>query len=160
MPTSSKPRKRYRPKPVIVNPVEYVRESVKPLAAHGSYVVDWSLKNHAAFGSLLQGRATKTELDVLVAARNICEAIAVTRKGRDDHGTLARSAVALIDICARANQGKGTAMRAPEMQAMRDLMATHDDLLAKINVKEFEDALAYARKEIAAGRAARLKEVA
>lgn len=140
--------------------MEFVKESLKPLAEHDSYVIDWKLKNHAAFESLLQGRATKLQLDVLVGARNICEALVVTLKGRDVDGTLTRSAVALIEICERASKGKGTAMRAPEIQAMRDLMAFHDALLDAVTIQQFETALAYARKEIAAGKATRLKEVA
>lgn len=160
MPASSKPRKRYKPRPVILNPIEFVRESLTPLVESGSYVIDWKLKNHTAFASLLRGEATKTQLDVLVAARNVTEALVVTLKGQDIDGTLTRSAVALIDICARANQGKGTAMKAPEMQALRDLMDFHDQLLDAVTVKQFEAALTYARKEIAAGRAARLKEPA
>ena len=50
-------------------------------------------------------------------------------------------------------------MRAAEIQAMRDLMAFHDELLDAVTVQQFERALAYARKEIAAGRAAYLKEI-
>ena len=160
MPATKKPRKKYRPKSVILNTMEFVKESIKPLAEHDSYVIDWKLKNHVAFATLLRGEAKKAQLDTLVAARNICEALVVTLKGQDIDGTLTRSAVALIEVCARANAGKGTAMRAPEMQAMRDLMAFHDELLDAVTVQQFERALAYARKEIAAGRAARLKEVA
>jgi hypothetical protein len=46
------------------------------------------------------------------------------------------------------------------MQAMRDLMQLHDELLDVVTIRQFEDALAYARKEIAAGRASTLKELA
>lgn len=160
MPASSKPRKKYRPRHIMLNTVEFVKESLKPLVEHDSYVMDWKLKNHVAFAALMRGEARKPELDSLVAARNICEALVVTLKGQDIDGTLTRSAVALIEICARANAGKGTAMKAPEIQALRDMMAFHDELLGAVTVKQFEVALAYARKEIAAGRAARLKEVA
>lgn len=157
MPTSSKPRRKYRPKPVRLNAHEYVLESVKPLTQHDSYVVDWSIKNHMAFQALMQGQATRDHLNTLVAARNICEAIAVTLKGADPDGTLTRSAVALIDICDRANAGKGTAMKAAEMQAVRDLLASHDELLKQVTVREFEEALAYAKREVAEGRSTRLK---
>jgi hypothetical protein len=51
-------------------------------------------------------------------------------------------------------------MKAPEIQAMRDMMSFHDELLEVVTVGQFEKALAYARREIQAGRANRLKEVA
>lgn len=159
MPKSSKPRKKYRPKPVLLDPLGYAVESSTLLKDHGSWLLDWSLRNNVAFGELLKGRANKTDLDTLVAARNITEALVVTLKGVDIDGTLTRSACALIDICDRANAGKGTAMKAPEMQAMRDLMALHDELLEVVTVGQFETALAYARKEIEAGRATHLKGV-
>ena len=160
MPANKKPRKRYRPKPVMLNTIEYVQESVQPLAEHGTWLVDWGLKNHGAFDALMKGQATKAHLDTLVAARNITEALVVTLDGADNDGTLTRSAVALIEICDRANAGRGTAMKAPEIQAMRDLLALHDEILGVVSIKQFEVALAYAKKEIAAGRAARLKEPA
>lgn len=159
MPASKKPRKQYRPKPVMRNAFEYAVESAKPLAEHGSYVIDWKLKNVVAFGALMRGQATRVELDVLVACRNIVEALVFTLKGVDIGGCLARSKVALLDICDRANAGKGTAMRAPEIQALRDLMEFHDALLDVVTVQQFEDALAYARKELTSGRADRLKSV-
>lgn len=159
MPATKKPRKKYRPRPVLLNTMEFVKESIKPPAEHDSYVVDWSLKNHIAFEALMQGQATRDHLNTLVAARNICEAITVTMKGLDPDGTLVRSEAALIDICDRANAGKGTAMRAAEMQALRDLMASHDELLKCVNVKQFEAALAYAKREVVEGRVRKLKAI-
>lgn len=159
MPASKKPRKKYRPKPVMTNAFEYAIESTKPLVEHGSYVLDWRLKNNAAFGALLKAEAKRRDLDVLVAARNIVEAMVVTLKGADINGTLVRSEAALIDICARANAGNGTAMRAPEIQALRDLMDFHDALLDVVTVQQFETALNYARSEATNGRTKRIKVV-
>ena len=159
MPANKKPKKKYRPKPVMLNTMEFVKESIKPLVEHDSYVLDWKLKNNVAFAALLRAEATRKDLDTLVAARNIVEALVVTLKGVDVDGTLARSAAALIDICARANAGKGTAMKAAEIQAMRDLMQFHDALLDAVTVKQFETALAYAKKELTNGRASALKSV-
>jgi len=153
-------RSRYKPRPVLADPLGYVLESTKPLVEHDSYVLDWKLRNNEAFGSLLKGQATKADLDTLTAAHNITEALIITLDGKDIDGTVARSAVALMEICDRANAGKGTAMKAPEMQAMRDLMALHDELLDVVTIRQLETAVAYAKKEIAAGRANRLKAVA
>ena len=152
-------RSKYKPKPVLADPVGFVVESSTLLTKHGNYVVDWQLRNNSAFEKLLKGIADKKDLSTLTASRNITEALIVTLGGHDIDGTLARSAVALIDICDRGNAGKGVAMRAEEMQAMRDLMGLHDELLEVVTVGQFEKALAYAKKEINAGRAARLKDI-
>jgi len=152
-------RSKRKPRPVLVDPLGYVLESTKPLVEHDSYVLDWKLRNNEAFAFLLKGQATRIDLDTLTAAHNITEALIVTLDGKDIDGTVARSAVALMEICDRANAGKGTAMKAPEIQAMRDLMALHDELLDVVTIRQLETAVAYAKKEIAAGRANRLKEV-
>ena len=151
-------RSNYRPKPVFADPLAFVLESNRLLKDHESYVLNWELKNIAAFSSLLKGEATKAEIDTLVAARNIVEALLVICGVKQDDGTLARSACALIEICDRYNQGK-RALKAPEIQALRDMMQLHDELLDVVTVGQFEKALAYARKEIRAGKAQKLKEV-
>lgn len=153
-------RSKYKPKPRLVDPVGFVLESVKPLAELDDYVLKWKLKNHEAFAALMRGQAGKTDIDTLAAARNIAEALMVVLDGSDVDGTLARSAVAIIELCDRGNAGKALVMRAEEMQAMRDLMQLHDELLDVVTIRQFEDALAYAKKEIAAGRATRMKEIA
>jgi hypothetical protein len=152
-------RSKYKPKPQLADPVGFVVESSTLLTKHGNYVVDWQLRNNSAFEKLLKGIADKKDLSTLTASRNITEALIVTLGGHDIDGTLSRSAVALIDICDRGNAGKGVAMKADEMQAMRDLMGLHDELLEVVTVGQFEKALTYAKKEINAGRAARLKDI-
>jgi hypothetical protein len=82
----------------------------------------------------------------------------VTLKGADADGTLARSAVALIELCDRGNAGKSLVMKAQEIQAMRDMMQLHDELLEVVTVRQFERALEYTMNEIKVGRARHLKE--
>jgi predicted nucleotidyltransferase len=152
-------RSKYRPRQQLVNPVEFVIESSQRLSEHSpSLVLDWKIKNTTAFGNLLRAEATKKDLDTLVAARNITEALMVVCGIKQDDGTLARSACALIEICDRYNQGK-KALRAPEIQALRDLLPLHDELMDVVTVNQFEKALAYAKKEIRAGKAQQLKVI-
>lgn len=152
-------RSKYKPRPRLADPVAYVVESSTLLADHGTYVIDWKLKNHAAMEMLIKGLAKKPHLDAVVAARNITEGLMVVLDGKDVDGTLARSGVALMDVCDRANAGNGTALRAAEMQALRDMMALHDELLDVVTVGQMEKAIEYIKKEIKAGRAGRLKDV-
>jgi len=64
-------RSKYRPKPVLTDPVGYVVESSTLLVDHGTYVVDWKLKNHMAMETLMNGLAGKAHLDTVAAALNI-----------------------------------------------------------------------------------------
>jgi hypothetical protein len=151
-------RSKYKPKPVLQNPLGYVMESATPLIEHETYVVDWQLKNNSAFEKLLKGIADKKDINTLVAARNITEGLMVTLKGADADGTLARSAVALIELCDRGNAGKSLVMKAQEIQVMRDMMQLHDELLEVVTVRQFERALEYTKNEIKVVRASQLKE--
>jgi hypothetical protein len=49
-------------------------------------------------------------------------------------------------------------MKAQELQAMRDMMQLHDELLEVVTVRQFERALEYTMNEIKVGRARHLKE--
>jgi hypothetical protein len=152
-------RSNYRPKPILLDPLGFVLESSAPISeAHKGYVLSWKIRNTSAFGSLLRGEATKDEMNCLVAARNIVEALLVICGIDKDDGTLARSACALIEICDRYNKGV-KALKAPEIQALRDMMSLHDELMDVVTLAQFERALAYAKKEIRAGKAQALKEV-
>lgn len=152
-------RSKYRPKPCFANPLAFAIESSQLLIEHSpEMVLEWKIKNTVAFGNLMKGEASKKDLDNLVAARNITEALLVVCGVKKDDGTLARSACALIEICDRYNQGK-KALRAPEIQALRDLIPLHDELMDVVTVRQFEKALAYAKKEIRAGKAQQLKVI-
>ena len=60
MPTSAKPRKKYRPKTRLVNPIDYVLEGFAPLErAPDNYLLNLKLTNHSAMTELLAGRATR-----------------------------------------------------------------------------------------------------
>jgi hypothetical protein len=141
----------------LVNPITYVQESAQPLIEHSaSMVLTWKIRNTESFGRLIRGEATKPDMDNLISCRNITEALLVVCGVKQDDGTLARSACALIEICDRYNQGK-KALYPQEMQALRDMIQLHDELIDVVSVSQFEKALAWARKEIKAGRANKVK---
>lgn len=137
----------------------YVVESAQLLKDHSPhYVVTWKIRNVESFGRLIRGEAKRQDVDNLLAARNITEAMMVVAGIKEDDGTLARSACALIEICDRLAAGK-KALYPAEMQALRDMMQVHDELLDLVTMKQFEDALAYARREIRIGNVQMVKEL-
>lgn len=155
MPASQKPRKKYRPRPVLRDPVQYALDSQTMLGEYGYGLTGLSIKNNLSFGALLKGSGTDADIIQLMTARALLEALVLTLDGKDVDGTLPRSACALIDMWNRSSAHKGTVMRATEMQALRDMMALHDELLPVVTVSQFERALAYAKREFKAGVAAR-----
>ena len=161
MPSNKKPRKKYTPRPVLVDPLGYVMKSMKPITAHDSYLLDLKLRNHAALSMLLKGQAKKREIDDLIAMHNIQEAIRRMIKQRVitdlpielDSSTLIRGKCALLDLGHRGAQTGNFVCRAPEIQALNDLMQMHDELMSLITVGHMERAIAFARREIVCKRA-------
>ena len=45
-------RSKYRPKPVLLNPMGFVLESISPVASHTSFMLDLKIKNHGALETL------------------------------------------------------------------------------------------------------------
>lgn len=153
-------RSKYRPKPVLADPLAYVLESSGLIKdEHPAYLVKWQLNVNQAFGALLKGYASKHDLHVMSGAMNLCESIMKLKKMSDD-GTLKQAEQSLIALTDRANQGKGLTMKAAEIQSMRDIVQIHDELLGLVSVREFDQALAYAKREAQAGRTITLKEPA
>ena len=66
---NKKPRKQYRPKPVL-NPIVVVGENIRPVASHTGYLMDLQLGNSSAMAALLQGHATKRDMDRIIAMRS------------------------------------------------------------------------------------------
>lgn len=153
-------RSKYRPKPVIMNPIAYVMESNTPISKHDSYWLDLRIKNSQAMASLFQGQATRADMDVLIAMHNICEALWQMGKGKEYSEILIRGKAALLDIGERGAATGRFVLRAPEMQALNDLMALHDAQMEDSTIRDLEKALALARNQIANKRAHVIRSVA
>ena len=109
-------RSKYRPKGVRLDLIGYVTESIKPVAAHNTYLLDLKIKNSEAMLALMRGEATKPDIDTLIAMSNIVEALYQLGFGKEykDIGIDGREAILQIvqraveaKFCAdrRANQG-------------------------------------------------------
>ena len=142
-------RSKYRPKPVIQNPLAYVLESMKPITEHDSYWLDLRIRNSQAMAALFRGEAVKPDMDTLIAMHNICEALWQMGIGREYSDVLTRGKAALLDVCRRPR----FVLRAPEMQALNDLMELHDAQMEISTIRDLERALAIARNQIANKRA-------
>lgn len=146
-------RSKYRPKPVLVNPVGYVIESLTPVSKHGSMLTDLRIGNHAAMASLTQGKAVKSDIDTLIQAVNMTEAIYRLGFGAEYNELIVRGLAALRAVGSRgANTGKFI-LRAEEMTALNEIMELHDAQLEAVTLKDMEKAIEIVRKDLASGKA-------
>lgn len=148
MPATKKPRKRYRPKAKMLNVLEWVCESVQPVAAHDSYLVDVKIRNSQSMLALMQGKATRQDMNVLIAMSNVCEALVRMGFGKEYATEAMDGRAAILAIVMRAPQVLRFTPKAEEIKALQLLMELHDAQMEVITVRDMERALELVKQEI------------
>ena len=151
MGTTKKPRKKYRPKPILSNPVGYVLESMTRVADHDFPMVDLKIKNHMAMTMLMQGTAVKDDMDKLIAMSNITEALWELGFGKEYRNVCVDGRYAILSIANRAiKHGKFTPT-GPENTMLNMLMELHDAQMEVVTVRDMEKALDVVRTKLRTG---------
>ena len=151
------PRKKYRPKDVWLNATQIAVDNGKLLREYDPpYVNRIKLRDHSALTSLIQGVATQKEMGMLGASFNLSLSIWKVLKIKGEAAqwmfeTLARSGAAYSDLCKRGNELGRIVVKAPEMQAMNDLIELSDNLLEIVTVRQFEQAMKLAQSMCSSG---------
>ena len=137
-------RSKYRPKPVILDNMAYVMSGMVPMVNLKDQLLSLQVKNHFALEELRLGKATKDDIDTLIAAFNVTEALAKQKIGDEYKQEIKAAQDALFD-CAK----RGVAMnyrfivKGPELKAINFVMELHDAQLEAATVKDIELATAY-----------------
>jgi hypothetical protein len=76
-------KSKYKPKPVLQNPLGFVLENITPITQHEDYLLNLQLKNSSAMERLLQGKANKKDMNTLIAMSNITEALQLMGFGKE-----------------------------------------------------------------------------
>ena len=140
MGVSAKPRKKYRPRARLQNPVQHVIESLSPVRHQVGYITDWKLKVHSSMVALTQGTATKLDMDTLLAAHYLCGAWIAMDIGTEHKPVLICSHVALADLYIRGEQDQRYIVKALEMQAINEMLSLHDAYLENVTAEQMEKA--------------------
>lgn len=148
MPSNSKPRKQYKPRPQILSPLGYVLEGLESVKSHDSYMRTLKIRNSAAMVALLQGKATKLDMNVLVAMSNMVEVFCSMGFGQDYTDVSTQGRTAVLQIIFRAVEKKRFIPKGEDIKALQDLLELHDQQMGVITVKELDTAIATARKRI------------
>lgn len=146
-------RSKYRPKGVRLDTIGYVTESLKPVAHHDSYLLDLKIKNSEAMVALLQGKATKQDMDILIAMSNIVEALWHLGFGKEYKEVTVEGRVAILNIVHRAVTTKRFVPTGEQIKALQTLMELHDAQMDVITIKDMERALTYAESQLRQRRA-------
>jgi len=131
-------KSKYKPKPMLANPLAFVVESVTPVAQHEGSLLTLKLKNHNALAMLVKGQAGRKELDVLINALNTTEALVLMDFGTEYACTVKNGLDALLEVCKRGMRADRYVLKAAEMQALNEAMELHDRQLEIVTVGELD----------------------
>ena len=155
-------KSKYRPKGVRLDVVNWVLAGMKKVGSLPTAGVALKLKNHEALDSILKGRGTKDDVDVLIAAMNMSEALTRIRDelGVDWSIEIKTAQDALYSMAKRGVAKGRFAFTGPEMTAVKLVMDIHDAQLDECHVKEMEQALDIIHEEIRLKKARPIVEAA
>jgi hypothetical protein len=140
-------RSKYKPRPVLLNPVGFVMEGLSPVRAHTAFMLDLKIKNHAAMDSLTKGVATRSDIDTIISMVNMTEAFARMGFGKD-YGDVVRNGLqALRDVGKRGVAYGNFIMKASEMNALNSAMELHDAQMDVVTLNDMDAAIALVYEE-------------
>lgn len=148
---------KYRPKGVRVDAVNWVLSGLKPVVAH-TEVLNLRTKNHSAMASMLAGTGTRDDVDILIAAMNMTEALSLIRGelGIDWKQEINAAQNALFTMAQRGLTKNRFLFTGPEMQALKLAMEIHDAQIEQSTIQDFEKALALVNQTILSNKARRI----
>lgn len=145
-------RSSYRPKPQHPNPVAWLINGFKPVSQAG--IVNVQIKNHSAIDALRKGVADREDVDRIIEALNIAEALQRLGIGDEYKKEVRAAQDALYAVSKRGiDREYRFVLKAQELTAINLGMEVHDAQLEVTSIKHIEYALNIVRDEIKNRRA-------
>lgn len=151
-------RSKYRPRPVLQNPLDFVLSGMKPLSQLKDQFLMMQIKHREALEQVRTGNATKDDIDRLIAMANMSESLAIHGKGRDWLKEINESQHHLHALAERgAQRGMKFVMKAVEWEALKLITDLHEVQLENSTVYDIERAYDYVEKTIREGKARKIQ---
>lgn len=149
-----KKRSKYRPRVMLQNPLEFVLSGMKPVRDLPGIFLDVQLKNRAALEQIRMGQATKDDIDMLIGAFNIAEALAINGLGYDWKDEINAAQNDLLELARKGvERNMRFIMTAKQWESLKLVMDLHEEQLANATVYDIEKANDFVLKVIAQGKA-------
>jgi hypothetical protein len=145
----SKPRKKYKPKGVRLDAVQWVINGFRNISETGDAVLHLKIKNHESLECLRKGEATRMDIDAIISAFNMAEALARMQIGDDYAAEIKAGQDALLAVAKRGvNRDDRFVLKAEELSAINLVLEIHDAQLEITPIGELEKAMDIVMKEI------------
>lgn len=145
-------RSSYRPKPQLPNPVAWIINGFKPISQAG--IVNVQIKNHNAIDALRKGIADREDIDCIIEALNIAEALQRLGIGDEYKDELREAQDALYAVSRRGiDREYRFVLKAQELVSINLGMEIHDAQIEVTNIEQMEKAIDIVKSEIKNRRA-------
>jgi hypothetical protein len=139
-------KSKYKPKGVRLDNMAWVQSGLRRVE-DVSASATIKIRNHDAMNTLRLGTATRVEIDVLINALNVTEALARHGVGSDWMPELRRAQDALLTLARRGLKSRFI-VRADELTALNLAMEIHDAQLETVTVKQLEAAMEFVAETV------------
>jgi len=140
-------RSSYRPRPQLPNPVAWVINGFKPVSQAG--IVNVQIKNHHAIDALRKGIADREDIDSIIEAFNVAEALQRLGIGDEYTEELREAQDALYAVSRRGIDRKYRfVVKGQELTAINLGMEIHDAQIEVTTIQMLEKAMDIVKAEI------------
>ena len=137
----SRKRSKYRPKGVIIDTVSWVKAGMKKVDAISAGTT-LKIRNYDAMNNLRKGEASRRDIDAIIDAMNVAEALAKRGSGADWITEIQDAQDKLLELARRGvANGYKFIVRGEELKALNLGMQVHDAQLEAVTVRELEFAM-------------------
>jgi hypothetical protein len=126
----------------------YVLESFTPIAKMDKYFIELKIKNHLALTNLTKGIAVRQDIDTLIQAVNMVEALYRLGFGREYAEEVRAGLDSLHAVGVRGAESGRFILKSEEMNALNVAMELHDAQLEVITLKDMENAIKLVNEEM------------
>lgn len=140
MPANKKPRKAYRPRRILQNPVGYVMEGMSRLTPQD--VTRMLAVNHAAMDEIVHGRGTVEHWRTVTGALNMAVALDEQVYAGVEQGPLVAALKAHARCGVRGFKGQTLGYTGADLQCVNHAMGVHEVQVRQATTNEIDRALA------------------
>lgn len=135
-------KSKYRPKGVLPDPIRWVMAGLQKVEAIGAGTT-LKIRNHDAMNNIRLGTGTRRDIDTVIDAMNVAEALAKRGTGADWMPEIRDAQDHLLALAKRGvEHGFRFIVKAEELNALNLGMSVHDAQLDAVTVRELEHAMA------------------
>ena len=133
-------RSKYRPRPVLLNPVAHAIKGAQ-IVGHTPEGTVLMIKTHSAVENIRCGRGSRADVEKLIDALNMTEALASMRFGQEWGNEIRAAQDALHALGSRGAETGKFILRGPELTALNLGIQIHDAQLDVCTIAELEKAI-------------------